>query len=233
MNNIMKSVTIRDPQILEILEEFKDLWYNDLDNFEKHMLPMGAAVPDKENREYYISDAYRDKIMNLGEDHNGFPEVLFGYSLKPITSDNGKSQLILKPNEVRTYFAKKYIELNSKLQSVLSTRHNALCAVYPPGGYISWHNNANASSYNIIITWSENGNGYWKHIDPYTKEEVIVKDVPGWQAKGFYFGSYDDNRNDLVYHMASTDCWRMTISYIFDRDNKDFWEDTLMMLEDR
>ena len=31
--------------------------------------------------------------------------------------------------------------------------------------------------------------------------------------------------------MASTDCWRMTISYMFDREHKQFWEDIIEELE--
>ena len=45
--------------------------------------------------------------------------------------------------------------------------------MYPPGGYISWHNNANASAYNLVFTWSESGNGYFKYIDGETKKEIV------------------------------------------------------------
>ena len=27
--------------------------------------------------------------------------------------------------------------------------------------------------------------------------------------------------------MASTDCWRFTVSYVFDQTSKGFWEDVL------
>ena len=120
---------------------------------------------------------------------------------------------------------------NTKLQTLLATYNNALCTVYPPEGFISWHNNANASAYNLIFTWSETGDGYWKHIDPHTGEQVLVKDVPSWQCKAFFFGGYEDDPKDLVYHMASTDCWRMTISYIFDRHHKQFWQDIIEEIE--
>ena len=56
---------------------------------------------------------------------------------------------------------------------------------------------------------------------------VTVPDVPGWQAKAFYFGDYEDGEEHIVYHAASTDCWRMTVSYMFDRDHKEFWEDVI------
>ena len=33
-----------------------------------------------------------------------------------------------------------------------------------------------------------------------------------------YFGAYDEEPEKLVYHTASTDCWRITVSYIFNRE---------------
>jgi hypothetical protein len=225
MKEIMKSVTIKDGDVLEILNEFKDLWYSDMERFKKNLIL--PTFP--RDREYYISDDYKNKIINMGSAHNGYPEALLGYNLRDILKDTKETRRIV--NDDILQYNKKFVELNGRLQSLLATRHNALCAIYPPGGFIAWHNNANASSYNIIITWSETGDGYWKHVDPHTKEEVLVKDVPGWQAKAFYFGSYQDHPNDLVYHVASTDCWRMTISYTFDLTHKEFWEDAIEELE--
>ena len=51
-----------------------------------------------------------------------------------------------------------------------------------------------------------------------TKKEVVMQDVPGWQCKASYFGAYDEPAHKLVYHTASTDCWRITVSYIFNRE---------------
>jgi hypothetical protein len=220
MNNIMRSVNIKNKEILEILNSFVDIWWDkketDLTKFE--------LIGDKSKRDYYISDQYKNKILNLSTTHDGYPEEILSYSLKISNRPNAPQVSDLKINS-------DYIETNQKMQRTLGTKHNALCSVYPPGGFISWHNNANASAYNLIFTWSENGNGYWKHIDPYTGKDVVVQDVPGWQCKAFYFGAYKDKPEDIVYHMASTDCWRMTVSYIFDRTHKQFWEDIIEDIE--
>ena len=85
-------------------------------------------------------------------------------------------------------------------------------------GFISWHNNANASAYNLIFTWSETGDGYFKYIDGYTGDEIVIPDKKGWQCKAGYFGAYNEEPEKLVYHTASTDCWRITVSYIFNRE---------------
>lgn len=228
----MKNITIKNQEILAILNEFKDLWYSDIDFFEKNTHAQCAELKDV--RENYINDEYKQKIIDQGSSHDGFPEALYGYSLKDTLPSDQRADYnneSLAEAKSDFYFKKRYLELNEKLSATLGTYYNALCSVYPPGGFISWHNNANASAYNVIFTWSETGDGYWKHIDPETKEEVVVPDVPGWQCKSFYFGAYDDPTGDPVYHMASTDCWRMTISYIFDRENVEWWEDCLEEIE--
>jgi hypothetical protein len=224
MSDIMKSVNVVNKDIVEILNEFKGLWKDNIELMEKTVrLDSKDAV-----REEYISEEYRNKIINMGTSHNGFPEKLKGYSLKSVGDDRYNHKERADSN---FFFNKKYLELNTKLQTILGTYNNALCTVYPPGGFIGWHNNANASAYNLIFTWSETGDGYWKHIDPNTNEEVLVPDVQGWQCKAFYFGAYEDDPKDIVYHMASTDCWRMTISYVFDRQHKDYWLDVIEEIE--
>ena len=219
MSDIMRSVNIKNKEILEILNEFLNMWW---DKKETDLTKFYLSAKNVD-RNLYINDEHKIKIINMGSYHNGFPEKLRGYSIKlDINGDPKLSDLNIN---------KDYLKINEKISKTLGTKYNALCAVYPPEGFISWHNNANASSYNLIFTWSENGNGYWKHIDPYTGNEVIVPDIPGWQCKAFYFGSYDDKPEDLVYHMASTDCWRMTVSYIFDQHHKQFWEDVIEEIE--
>lgn len=219
MNDIMRSVNIKNKEILEILDEFLQIWW---DKRETDLEKFHLGSKDS-NREEYISDEYKNKIINMGSSHDGFPEKLKAYSLRLEVNENPKISDI----EIN----KGYLKANEKIQHALSTKYNAICAVYPPGGFISWHNNANASAYNLIFTWSENGDGYWKHVDPYTGKDVLVHDVPGWQCKAFYFGAYIDKPEDIVYHMASTNCWRMTIGYVFDRHHKQFWEDVIEELE--
>ena len=225
MNDIMKSISINNTEVLEILEEAKDIWWNRLDVLqEKYKLNF-----ESDNREEYISDDYRNKIINMGTAHEGYPDSIKSYAIKRVTSaEPNRSDYKLNYDPA---INAEWISLNEKLMTTIGSNRLALATVYPPGGYIAWHNNANAPGYNVIFTWSENGNGYWKHVDPYTGKDVLVQDVPGWQAKSFYFGTYEDGNEKIVYHMASTDCWRMTIGYMFDRHHKQYWEDMIEELE--
>jgi hypothetical protein len=93
MSDIMKSVNVVNKDIVEILNEFKDLWKDNIELMEKTVrLDSKDAV-----REEYISEEYRNKIINMGTSHNGFPEKLKGYSLKSVGYDrhNLKKELIV------------------------------------------------------------------------------------------------------------------------------------------
>jgi hypothetical protein len=106
----------------------------------------------------------------------------------------------------------------ANLITELGVRYNALFAIYPPGGYISWHNNQNAPGYNVLLTWSENGDGYWEHLDPKTNKIERINDVPGWQCKYGYYGTYEEGMDNVLYHAAATNCWRATIAFVFDKN---------------
>ena len=200
--NHMLDVPINNTDILESLNKF--LWfYDNKDNCDWKL--WGRS----KERNHFIGDSHKETIISMGRRHNGYPESGHYYNFKP---QNENASFI--PSETLQY----YNTINSEMQEKLCTKHNALCVMYPPGGYISWHNNANASAYNLVFTWSETGNGYFKYIDGETKEEIVMQDVPGWQCKASYFGAYDEPAHKLVYHTASTDCWRITVSYIFNRE---------------
>ena len=198
-------IPINNSEILETLNKF--LWF--YDEREKEIAKCELFNEGKD-RDYFTGDKHRDSIMSRGSIHDGFPEKGKFYSFKNDNKNTGGS--------LTRETIQHYTTINEELQVKLCTKHNALCAMYPPEGYISWHNNANASAYVLIFTWSETGDGYFKYIDGYTGDEIIVPDKKGWQCKAGYFGAYNEEPEKLVYHTASTDCWRITVSYIFNRE---------------
>lgn len=203
---MMKDVSINNQEILDSLKEFE--WFVNEKVCSK-VMPHQRAF--EVNREDYISEEYLNKIVSMGDNHNGFPEILKGYSFGHTVHYKQPEQKFVKD------IADKYNETIFNFSTSLMLKRNALFSVYPPGGFISWHNNANASAYNFIFTWSENGNGYWQHLDPKTNEIVTIHDKPGWQCKAGYFGAYHEGADKIVYHCASTDCWRMTVAFVLDR----------------
>ena len=160
----------------------------------------------------WVGDDYRDKIIAMGSDHIGYPENARSYALKP---DHYKG------NDLN--YKKDFSKLDEDIKMELGINTNALSQLYPPDGFIGWHNNADAPGYNLIFTWSETGDGWFKYIDENGVEQT-VKDKKGWTCKAGYFGTYIEGA--VCYHAAHTNCWRMTHSFVVSKD-KDFWLDCI------
>lgn len=218
MKNAINKIDIQNEDLLEILDRVKDV-VNDPD-FQKIRVLNKDKVADD-----WVSDEYLATIKNMGPNHEGYPVALQGI---PCNSDY--MQTTVDDPDIMVKFIEMYDDLNAELMTWLGTRNNALWCVYPPNGFISWHNNANAYAYNIILTWSENGDGYWEHIEPKTGERVRIQDQKGWNAKAGYFGNYNDYEagdDRLVYHKAQNfSGWRMTLGFMFNNDErgKMMWE---------
>lgn len=216
----VRDINLQNPDFLAIINEYKDflLHRDDGDDVPYAAKHMRIRHPN-EKPEDWLSDQYLQDLISQGQGHCGFPRILKGFEgLKWDDEINGIPEIKDKTKK-----------LNSDLIEFLSCRNNALNALYPPGGFISWHNNANAQGYNIIITYSETGEGWFDYWDMDKKERVRIQDKPGWQAKMTYFGPYD-SPDKLCYHAAYTDCYRLTIAFVFAEANE-FWEEVIEDLE--
>jgi hypothetical protein len=218
-------VPVRNKELLETLNRYPELRHDE--DFEKYVRLVYESERSRDQGDYYTGEEYRKEIVNQGTAHEGFPDYILSYNFK-INSMEHQIFTDTAPPVWRNEFTKKLVELNDKMMNFLATRNNALTVIYPPGGYISWHNNANAHGFNLIFTWSETGDGWFKYVDPNTRKVVTVQDQPGWQCKAAYFGSYREPEK-LMYHAAKTNCWRCTISYIFNETEiaKEFREEIL------
>jgi hypothetical protein len=232
-NDRMRVIPVENEELLEVLNQSLLTRTSDIHSFKENAMLTGNADPDDK----FVSDEYLHDIISMGRKHDGFPETIHGYELrfnqkeKPIFLDKNRSpsyKLTSEKIKYREFAYKNISSTNLGIMDILGCRNNALHAVYPPGGYIAWHNNANAAAWNLIFTWSETGEGYFKYWDIEKKEVVYMQDKPGWSLKAGYFGHYGEPEK-LMYHAAKTKCWRHTISYIYDRRevSKDFREDLL------
>ena len=159
----MLDIPINNTDILNSLNNF--LWF--YENRNNKDWKVGGR---SKHRNHFVGDSHKNTIINMGRNHDGYPESGYYYNFKADSHNRGKGL----PKEI----IQQYNIVNTELQEKLCTRRNALCVMYPPGGFIGWHNNANASAYNLIFTWSETGDGYFKYIDGETKEEIVIKDKP-------------------------------------------------------
>lgn len=207
----MKNIPIRNKDVLEALNNW--LWYYDNRDLVLDTLQVNGNPKD---REHFVGEQYRDEIIAIDTMHDGFPASIHGCNIKGshLQAKNGAPV----STEV-SKLVERYNRYNQELCTLLSARNNALTELYPPNGYISWHNNANASAYNLIFSWSEMGDGCFKYVDGHTGKMVTMQDVQGWQCKAGYFGAYHEPWYNRVYHAAETNCWRISVSYIFDRSD--------------
>lgn len=214
----MRDVQINNTEVLEALNEYKDFLMDNIEELKKYLHLMAA----KENPDDYLKDEYMKMIIDKGRQHIGFPEMMKAYDgLMP----GQESQKDPRGQKFRDASSK----LNSRMMQELSAKTNTLNTIYPPQGFIGWHNNANAHGYNIIFSWSENGDGWFDYWDIDKGERVRIPDHSGWQCKMTYFGPYDQP-DELCYHAAYTDCWRISVAYVFaEADN--FWEEVIEDIE--
>jgi len=219
----MIDVPIRNQTILDALNHY--LWYYENANYVKKVLHLNGDKDPNGTREKYTNEKYRDHIIGLHEGHDGYPDKILGYPLKV---DQQSYRRKMTPQE-EVDFQRRAGENSERLGHLLFVKNNALTQLYPPGGFISWHNNANAPGYNFIFTWSETGEGSFSYVDGKTGDEVVLQDKPGWQCKAGYFGHYGDSWDKLCYHSAKTDCWRLTVAYQIDMTDMalDIQKDTI------
>jgi hypothetical protein len=219
-------IKLNNTVVLNALEEFREFIQTRHDSGEMKQKLRVNCNEDKPND--YLCDEYMHKIIDEGRGHKGFPDKLQSYSdLMPDNhlGDGSKEYM----NTIINYRDQSQ-KLNNTLMAELSAKKNTLVSVYPPGGFISWHNNANAAGYNLILSWSENGDGWFDYWDADKKERVRIPDHAGWQAKMTYFGSYDEP-DDLCYHAASTDCLRISVAYVWG-PHETVWQEVIEDLED-
>lgn len=204
----MQIYDIKNPRVLALLDRLVYLYREKYDVANTNTM-LGQWSDDPET---WLCSSYRDAIIEMGSEHLGGPPNARSYALKPEHYNGDDSQ-----------YKKDFNDIDERIKTELGIRVNALSQLYPPEGFIAWHNNANASGYNLIFTWSETGDGWFKYVDE-NGNEITMHDKKGWSLKAGYFGNYEDERT--CYHAAYTKCWRMTHSFVVAQD-EDYWLDCL------
>lgn len=191
--------------LLDILDPFTEWFFAQDDRTSvlgprEDILKRGGGL----NNVTSCDEQYMKHIINKGERHVGFPEVAY---CTDMSQAHGQPWFLRK-------FGEKQQETNKQLISYLGARNNAVFTYYPVDGFMGWHNNWNASGYNILITYnSEENGGYFRYLDPITKEVVTMVDPKGWSCKVGYFGGRSE-ADKVVYHCCSNTAERLTLAYV-------------------
>ena len=205
----MKWINMSD-EILDMLNPYTD-WFSKQD---LEWLNELAKQNEKNTNtiEHSCSDIYLKEIVDKDGRHEGFPEVSYSYDLQ-------RGGL---PGE----FKEKHDALQEELLMFLGARNQAVHVYYPKEGFMGWHNNWNAHGYNILLSYTKNGGGFFKYRDPATHDVVEMLDTPGWSAKVGYYGRGREP-DKVYYHCAGTYEPRLTLGFVV--PNLDIWRS---MIED-
>lgn len=197
----MDSVSINNQELIDLLDEYTNLVIPRIDEIELR--------GETDENEYYTSDEYFETIDK--DAHIGFPEECYGNDLID--------------RNISPFYDQVY-DIRERLKRTLVSPTCAVMMYYPTGGYMGWHNNHNAPGYNILLSYTQNGNGFFRYKDPETGANVTMMDKPGWTAKVGYFGEKSEP-DKLYWHCARAYEPRLTLGYVI--PDETFWK---MMIED-
>ena len=203
-------------ELLDILTPYSD-WF-----FKQDLKPLDKLAYDHPNYpkqfdlEYYCAPEYLKEIVDKDGEHEGYPEVTFAYDLNMRKHEDP--------------FMEPYEEISDKLITFTGAAFQAVHVYYPQGGFMGWHNNWNAHGYNILLSYTENGDGFFKYRKPNTdrsvNEVVHMQDPGGWCCKVGYYGRGREPEK-VYYHCAGTYEPRLTFGFVV--PHLDIWRN---MVED-
>lgn len=167
---------------------------------EKYGVEDGISIKTQNDtsHSWYCEEDYLLDICSLP--HAGFPERYYSINIPALAKEH--------PDIWMDYLDR----LKNETATLLGAHTSALSLFYPPTGFVGWHTNENCSSYQILFTWSETGEGFFRYRDPITQDVVTLNDKPGWNVRAHYFGSADEP-DYRFWHCAYTDCNRFSFAY--------------------
>ena len=196
----MSEVVIRNKDLQKVLDGFSDeMLSKPSHNDEKYWT--FHEWQDIGKGEYYCSRDYLDDCLS----RDGLVGPPDRYFAQPI------SKMVREDRDMWEGFMQK---VKYDFASELGAHTSALLSYYPPGGFVGWHTNYDANAYQVLFTWSENGDGYFRYYDKHKDEIVTIPDVPGWQCRHFYFGA-EHEVDKHCWHAAYAGCQRITLAYKF------------------
>ena len=75
---------------------------------------------------------------------------------------------------------------------------------------MGWHTNADTAYLRCYITYSENGDSYFKYYDQLTKKTIVDMDNIGWTLRYFKISNKID---ELLWHCVYSNTLRISLGY--------------------
>lgn len=208
----MKSIKLKNDRLKTILSSTTEYFYSDSvrelskkckerkDNLIKECHPTSDE---------YLYAAFKHPIKQYG-----FPRALLGAGAGDMLNISPKDDNLLAISKI-----------TARLKRYLGTQREALSMYYPEDGYIGWHHNGNAPGYNILVSYSIDGDGGFSFWDYETKSIKTIKDNVGWNVKVGYYPNERKEPERVYWHMAKTKNPRVSIAWVIDQ--KDMWKNMI------
>lgn len=213
----MKFIPLKSSRLKKYLQNITDILYTP--NIVQLISRTIDRKDDLQPETYGCSDEYLKKAFEMNVREYGFPRSCLGMGMREITPE---LMNVISP-------VSKQVE---RIGLFLGTPTNALVMAYPDRGYIGWHHNGNAPGFNILMTYSQDGDGCFKYWDREKQEIVVMPDEPGWTVKvGYYPSENKKDESDKVYwHCAETKKQRISVAYVLNHRN--MWENMIDSITD-
>lgn len=204
-------IDLQNKHVLSILDGVIDTWFSKAKELNIDFLAENVLWVDQETKklpldqiEYRVSEeVLRNEYLPTWQDHSGYPSEHRSTGIHELMN--------LYPEEYRAYHDYVRFELSQEL----GCASNALFSYYPPHGIVGWHTNWNAYSYQVLFTWSENGDGYFTYYDKENDKVIKVQDKPGWNAKTYYFAPIEEDKHHCWHACYAGNSGRLTLCYKF------------------
>lgn len=205
----MKSIKLKNERLQTLLSSSINSFYNEeiekLSNLVKERKDSLITEFDP------VSEEYLKKAFTLELKDFGFPRACHGAGLNDMER--------ISPNSSNLIQISKNV---TRIGRFLGTHFNALVMYYPDNGYIGWHHNGNAPGYNILMTYSQDGDGGFSFWDYKTNSIKTISDKPGWSVKVGYYPNERKEPERVYWHMAKTKKARVSIAWILNQ--KEMWK---------
>lgn len=213
----MRKVSLKNKNLITLLSNITEYLNNNevIAHLNKFSTRDNSRINDHKSLSMeYLNQAFTDPKNYC------FPQNAFGVGIKNYKQSQSDDVL---HEEIKIF------SHLSAVKDFLGANHNALAMYYPPGGFIDWHHNGNASGYNILFTYNQTGDGEFMYWDYDTESVISMPDDKGWSAKAGYYAPLKEPTDRVYWHAAKTKSPRLTIAFII--DHKLLWEDMLDEIE--
>ena len=215
----MKTVPLNNQRLMDLLCK-SDSISNDIKKLDFDITTLSHNVTPAFDGKSPYGDEYLNLAMELDKTQFGFPR-----------HSRGICKLHTENEFVDVDLTARMNSYARRITTNIGAERNALFMIYPPGGYIGWHHNGNAPGYNVLFTYNETDQGWFKYRDATSGKVITIQDTVGWSCKAGYYTPLNDGDSDsLFWHAAHNDTWRRTLAFV--TPDKEMWLEMIDQIAD-